>query len=427
MGGAWYLARVLPALLIFCATYLFLAGAELPYLKLDRPGGALAGAAAMVAFSVITPAEVAREAINWDTILLLLGMMILTSAMAEAAIFRWVSWQALRRGHRPAQLLALLVFVAGGLSALLVNDTICLMLTPLVLSLCEAAALAPLPFLLALAFASNAGSVATLTGNPQNMLVGTLSGIGYARFASFLALPALLSLGAVFLVLRVAFRSELSASREVTAALAPPTLQRGPALLCLLALAFVVAGFLLGYSLAWTAITGAALLLVVLRTPPRRIFARVDGTLLLFFASLFVVTHGVARAGIAERLFRAFEPFLGMTPAQQALRFGGFTLAACQVVSNVPFVLLAGHWVPRFVDPELGWLSLALVSTLAGNLTPVASVANLIVLELAGEKGKIPFLRFLAVGAACTLVPLALALAALFAERSLGFSLTKVK
>jgi Na+/H+ antiporter NhaD/arsenite permease-like protein len=411
---------VLPALIIFCATYLFLAGADLPFTRLDRPGGALLGAVAMVAFRVLTPEQVYREAINWDTIALLLGMMIISSALAHAGVFRWVSWAALRRGHSPAQLLALLVFVAGALSALLVNDTICLMLTPLVLALCQSAGLPAVPYLLALAFGSNAGSVATLTGNPQNMLIGTLSGISYARFAALLAVPALLSLGAVLVALRIFFRRELRARAAIEIDLAPPLLDRKRAAVCLVALGVVIGGFLLGFSLAWTAMFGAALVLLAIHEPPKLIFAGVDGVLLLFFASLFVVTHGVAHTGVAERLYRAIEPALGDTPVRQTLTFGVFTLVASQLVSNVPFVLLAGHWVPKMADPTLGWLSLALVSTLAGNLTPVASVANLIVLELAGDKGKIPFGRFLAVGAACTLLPLLLGLSALLLERSLG-------
>src|SRR5205823_10728449 len=164
------LREVLAALIIFVATYLFLAGAELPFLKLDRPGGAVAGGVAMVALGVLTPAQVYRDAISWDTLVLLLGMMVITSVMARAGIFRWIAWIALRRAHGPRALLAVLVLVAGALSALLVNDTVCVMCTPLVVALVEAAALPALPYLLGLAFASNAGSVATLTGNPQNML-----------------------------------------------------------------------------------------------------------------------------------------------------------------------------------------------------------------------------------------------------------------
>jgi Na+/H+ antiporter NhaD/arsenite permease-like protein len=166
---------------------------------------------------------------------------------------------------------------------------------------------------------------------------------------------------------------------------------------------------------------GAALLLIATRGDPREIFAQVDGTLLLFFAALFVVIHGVAQAGIAERLYGWLQPAFGSDALHQTFRFGTFTVIACQLVSNVPFVLLASHWIPKMADPHLSWLSLALVSTLAGNLTPVASVANLIVLELAGARGRIPFLRFLLVGAGATFLPLAVGLATLLAERRLGF------
>jgi len=408
------------ALVIFIATYLFLVGAELPFLKLDRPGGAVAGAVAMVALGVLTPEQVYRDAVNWDTLVLLLGMMVMTSVMARAGVFRWISWAALRHAHGPRTLLAILVVVAGGLSALLVNDTVCVMCTPLVVALVEAAALPPLPYLLGLAFASNAGSVATLTGNPQNMLIGTLSGIPYLRFSAALLLPAVLSLAVVLAVLLFAFRRELAARGRFDIDVPPPPIDRKLALLCAFGLGFVVGGFLLGYDLAWTAMTGAALLLVVSRQPPKEMFAQVDGTLLLFFAALFVVTHGVAQAGITERIHAALAPLFGDDAMHQTLRFGAFTVAACQLVSNVPFVLLAAHWVPKMADPTLAWLSLALVSTLAGNLTPVASVANLIVLELAGDKGKIPFLRFLVLGAFCTFLPLGLALAALLVERRLG-------
>jgi Na+/H+ antiporter NhaD/arsenite permease-like protein len=409
---------VLPALVIFLGTWFFLAGGAVPLLRLDRTGGAVAGAVAMVAFGVLTPEQVVRDAINWDTILLLLGMMVLTSVMGRAGIFRWVSFLALRRAHSPQALLAILVAVAGLLSALLVNDTVCLLCTPIVLAIVEAAALPALPYLLALAFGSNAGSAATLTGNPQNMLIGTLSHISYARFAGALFLPSLAALATVLAVLSIAFRKELRRQRPLSIEAAPPPLNRPLALLCGAVLLFALAGFLTGHSLAWTAMSAAALLLAFSREPPREILAGVDGTLLLFFAGLFVVTHGVAQAGIAERIHAAIAPALGTTLLQQTLRFGAFTLAACQLVSNVPFVLLAAHWVPKLIEPQHAWLSLALVSTLAGNLTPVASVANVIVLELAGDRGRMPFVRFLKLGALCTFLPLAAALACLLAERA---------
>src|SRR5205085_43568 len=142
------------------------------------------------------------------------------------------SFIALRRAHGPGSLLAAVVVVAGLLSAFLVNDTVCVMCTPMIVAMVEAASLPPLLFLLALAFASNAGSVATLTGNPQNMLIGTLSGIPYAQFAKALVLPAALSLASVYLVLRIAFRRELRAAPALDPRLPEPPLQRGQALLC---------------------------------------------------------------------------------------------------------------------------------------------------------------------------------------------------
>src|SRR5207302_7396049 len=129
-----------------------------------------------------------------------------------------------------------------------------------------------------------------------------------------------------------------------------PPLDRTLAVLCVGALAFVLTGFLLGYSLAWTAMTGGALLLAASRVPPKEMFAQVDGTLLLFFAGLFVVTHGVAEAGIVERIHSAIAPVLGSDATQQTVRFGVFTVAACQIVSNVPFVLLAAQWVRKLAD-----------------------------------------------------------------------------
>ena len=294
-------------------------------------------------------------------------------------------------------------------------------MTPLVVRLIDDADLPPLPYLLAIAFGSNAGSVATLTGNPQNMLVGTLSGISYPRFAAALALPAAVSLLAVAALLHWEFQAVLPRRALSNRALAEPPIDVRLLRRALFATALAVAGFLAGFPLAWTALFAAALLMAVAGRAPREALARVDWPLLLFFAGLFVVVAGVGRAGLAERLFQAALPWLGVTPEWQALGFSGFTVVASQVVSNVPFVLLAGQWIPRLSDPTLLWLATALASTLAGNLTVVGSVANLIVLELAGPKGRIGFWRFLRYGAVVTGVTLCLGLAILLAERRLGW------
>ncbi|RYZ33173.1 MAG: anion transporter, partial [Myxococcaceae bacterium] len=160
------------ALAIFLFTYIFIAGARLPFLKLDRPGGALLGATLMVVAGVVTPAEVfghsadrAEQAIDMDTLVLLLGMMLLAAYLSQAKFFRATGAKALRVAHTPRVLLVAVTFVSAVLSAFLVNDTVCLFLTPLVLVVVEDARLPPVPYLLAVCMGSNSGSVATFTGN----------------------------------------------------------------------------------------------------------------------------------------------------------------------------------------------------------------------------------------------------------------------
>jgi Na+/H+ antiporter NhaD/arsenite permease-like protein len=318
-------------------------------------------------------------------------------------------------------LLVAIVFVAGVLSALLVNDTICLMFTPLVVQLTLDARLKPLPFLLALAFGANAGSVATPTGNPQNMIIGTLSGISYARFVGALALPALVSLGLVAVVLLLLFHKDLPA-RPLSAVLLPrPDLNPPLAILCLLTLAGLVVAFLMGANLAWTAITGAAFLVVVSRRPARQVFEKIDGILLLFFGGLFIIVFGVGKAGVAQAMFDGLRPFFGDAALRQAFVFGVFTIVISQIVSNVPFVILSAHWMANFADPTFMWLSTALFSTLAGNLTIIGSVANLIVLDGAKEHGKIGALQFAGYGTLVTSATILCGFGVLWMERQLGW------
>ncbi len=407
------------ALAIFALTYLAVAAGRLPFLSLDRPAAALLGAVLMVAAGVLSPAQ-AGAAVNGDTLGLLLGMMILSAYLGAAGFFAWASALVLRSVSGPRALLWAIVFTSGALSALLVNDTVCLMVTPLVLRLVDDAELPALPYLLALAFGANAGSAATLTGNPQNMIVGTLSGIPYARFTAALLVPALAALVAVAIVLHLLFRRDLrglAVSRAVRPSVA---IDRALLAKALAATAVALAGFLAGFPLSWTALFSAALLMAVAGRAPRDALARVDWPLLVFFAGLFVVVSGVGRAGVAARMHDAIAPWLGETPGHQAVVFSLFSVAGSQLVSNVPFVLLAAEWIPKLADPPLLWLSTALAATLAGNLTIIGSVANVIVLELAGTRARIGFWGFLRVGAAVTATSLGVSLAVLLAERALG-------
>ena len=165
---------MLTAGIIFTATYLVVALGRVPGLRLDRTGAAVVGAAFMVAFHVVSPEEAFRM-VDLGTLVLLFGMMVVVAHLRLAGFFRWAGVAVARRARSPRQLLAGLVALSGALSALFVNDTVCLALTPLVLEVSAALGIRPMPYLLALATAANIGSVATLTGNPQNMLVGVAS------------------------------------------------------------------------------------------------------------------------------------------------------------------------------------------------------------------------------------------------------------
>ena len=306
-GGVLEVPVVAAALAIFALTYLAVAAGRLPFLSVDRPAAALLGAVLMVAAGVLAPSE-AGAAVNGDTLGLLLGMMILSAYLGEAGFFRWASWRVLRTVSGPRTLLWALVFTAGVLSAFLVNDTVCLMVTPIVLRILDDAELPPLPYLLAVAFGSNAGSAATLTGNPQNMIVGTLSGLSCARFAGALALPALAALVVVAVVLHALFRRDLARAGRLHRRTEPPPVERRLLAKALAALGVALAGFVLGFPLSWTALFAGALLMAVAGRAPREALARVDWPLLVFFAGLFVVVAGVARSGASDRMHDAIAP-----------------------------------------------------------------------------------------------------------------------
>lgn len=413
------------ALFIFLLTYLFIAGARLPFLKLDRPGGALLGAVLMVVTGEVLPSEVfnhsedaSKHAVDLDTLVLLLGMMLLAGYLSQAAFFRTAGAWAVRFAHSPRRLLVAVGLVSAVLSAFLVNDTVCLMLAPLVLVVVEDARLPPLPYLMAVCMGSNSGSVATFTGNPQNMIIQGASGLSYASFAAYMALPALVSTAIVIGALLFIYREELS-DRRFEPHPPPPPVDRPLLALTLSTVVAVVAAFFIGLPMSWSALTGAAVVMAMSRREPREALERVDFVLLLFFASLFVVVYGVNKHGWAEEIRSLFGPLMAGPPWRETLGFAGLTLVASNLFSNVPFVMLARAWVPSLQNPELGWHVLALGSTLAGNLTLVGSVANLIVFEAARGKAHVSFVGFARVGVPVTLLSFVVGLAVLLAEHAL--------
>lgn len=390
------------ALLIFLATYLTLALGRFPGLRVDRTGAAIIGASLMIASGALGFEE-ALAAVDWPTIVLLLGMMIVVSNLRLSGFFRLAADWVVRRAHHPRTLLAGVVAVTGVLSALFVNDTICLVMTPLVIEITLALNRNPLPYLLAVAMSSNAGSVATITGNPQNMMIGALSHIPYRTFAAALAPVAVISLLATWIILWLAFRREfdtrfLDVPSDQRLRLNRPLLWKS-----LIVSLGMVAFFFGGTPVAQTAIVAGAFLLVTRRVKPERVYQDVDWALLAMFAGLFVVVAGFEKTRLEEELFRFASRFhLDRIPV---LTF--FSAALSNLVSNVPAVLVFRPVMSHLADPETGWLTLAMSSTLAGNFTILGSVANLIVVEKARPTLRITFQDYFRVGAPLTLCSLA--------------------
>jgi Na+/H+ antiporter NhaD/arsenite permease-like protein len=417
---------------IFTLTYVLISLRRVPFLNLDRPSAALLGAVLMVATGVMSLGD-AYAAINMDTIALLLGMMILIAYLKEARFFESVSAWILRRSGTPRRMLVLLVVAAGALSALFVNDTICLLFTPIVLRATLRARLNPVPYLIALVTGANVGSAVTLIGNPQNMLVGISSGIGFGRFALVMLPVGAAGLAVVAATLLFLYRRELPREFAVSPDGAPrihaQVVRRIGVIVALMLVAWLapterlVPGISAGQKLPLVALAGGVAAILFGRYKPTRALGTVDWSLLLFFAGLFVVVGGVGRAGILDRLHTAVDPMFGTGVARQTGVLAAFTVTGSNVVSNVPFVLVARDWIPTFTDPRLAWYVLAAASTFAGNLTIVGSVANIIVLEQAKDTVRIGFFQYLRAGLPITLLTTALGVAMLLAMRAAGVPL----
>ncbi len=388
--------------MIFVAAYAAIAVGPLPFFRLDRSGAALLGAALMVMIGVLPFSEAVR-AIDGATLVLLFSMMVIVAHLRLAGGLDLLARTVGSRVVHPAALLVLVVVAAGVLPAVFINDTVCLVFTPLVLDMAEARRVRPTPFLLALATASNVGSAATPTGNPQNILIGSLSGLTFTRFVAALGPVSVAGLVVVVATVWLLFRRELVVPRALVSARAP-RVHRSLLLKTLLVMTGVLAGFVAGYPTAIVAATGAAVLLATRRIRPRRVYTAIDWDLLLLFAGLFVIVAGGERAGVDDRLFAWLAP-LGVSTVAG---LSATTAVLSNAVSNVPAVMLLTRIVPRLPDPATAWLALAMSSTLSGNLTVIGSIANLIVIEGARRRGvAIGFGEYARVGIPITLVTLA--------------------
>ena len=391
-----YPPHLLPAYLIFFASYVVFAVGRFPGTKVDRPAAAVIGAAMMFAFRVLTPQE-GLQSVDYATIVLLFAMMVVVAGLHLAGFFEWVT-DIFVAHVRPASLLPVVIFTSGVLSAFLVNDIVCLLMAPLVMQVCRQLSRRATPYLLALATASNIGSTATITGNPQNILIGSLSHISYLNFLIHLGPVAVIGLfldwGILYLLYFRSTPEAASPPTGPTAFLRPESHLLFPGIVAL----GVLGGFLAGFPPALVAAVGAAVLLLHPRYPSQSVYAEVDWSLLVFFAGLFLIVGGAEQAGIAQEFLSIAERF----NLHNRWIFSGVVVLLSNIVSNVPAVMLLKGLLPRFADPQHFWLLLAATSTLAGNLTITGSVANIIVIEKARTESPITFLEYLKAGVPVT-------------------------
>jgi Na+/H+ antiporter NhaD/arsenite permease-like protein len=425
------------ALVIFVITYTGVALTRLPWIRIDRPSAAFLGAVTMVLFGVLTP-EQAIESIDWGTISLLLGMMVLVAALSRDGHVTWAANAVFGGARTQRAFLGRVVLVTAAASALLVNDTAVLVLTPLVLAFCLDRGISPLPFLIAEAMASNIGSVPSVVGNPQNVLVALQSGISFERFAIHLLPVALLSgvvlLAVVWWLYRDKLSTPLAQANPASSPSLMPSRKLSPLVMSLVIIGFATSSWT-GLELPLIALVGAGVILLTSSESPGELLTRVDWVLLLFFASLFVVMGGISRQDFFADAVNAIRL---SADVEGVAWVHGSALALSQVISNVPYTILmlpllsdlatlASGAIPivsgqNQESSDLLWLSLASGATLAGNLTLIGAVANLIVAQLAEREGvRIGFWEFTKAGVIVTLITMTLSVGLLLAQWWLGW------
>ena len=390
-------------LAIFTAAYIALGLGRVPGLRVDRTGVAIIAAVAVVVTGGLGWDDAVRS-VDAHTLVLLFGMMIVAAYLRLSGFFGLVTLWAVRRARTPRGLLASIVVAAGVLSALFVNDVVCLVLAPLVLDITRRLGLPAVPYLIALATAANVGSVATLTGNPQNMLVGSFSSLTYRAFLVRQAPVALVGLLAVFAVVSLVYHRVLPAEILEDAPRRRHLVHYPLMVKTLVAVVAMLVAFLAGVPTALVAIAGAAYSLLTRRVKPDKVYREVNWGLLVLFVGLFVLTGALERSGVVDELARGAARFGLHRPAVLTV----VAAVVSNLVSNVPAVLLFKPLIPTLGEPDRAWLILAMATTLAGNLTLLGSVANLIVAEAARQgRVEIGFVEYSRVGVPLTILTLA--------------------
>lgn len=389
-------------LIIFCATYIGLGVGHVWGLKLDRAAIVLLGAIAMLALGCIS-LQKAVDSINFETVLLLFGLMVIASQLHYAGFYHKVADRISLRLDRPVYFLALLMVTSGVLSAFLNNDVVCLAFTPVVTVELLRKRLNPVPFLIGLALSSNIGCALTLIGNAQNVLIGQVGHLSFGGYMLWAALPVTLSMAGAFCTIYLLGRRSFHlAEKDIV----PPVLEdttpfdswratKGIGLICIIIILFFTP--LPRYLVA---LTGAGLLLCSQRLESKKVLALVDWQILLLFISLFIVVGAFYNSGMMEPMLKAADG-CGIDVHNSCV-LALVTGVLSNLINNSAAVMLLVKLLD-FSSPVNGYV-LAVSNSFAGNLFIIGSVANIIMMQGADACGvKISFREFARYGVPSTI------------------------
>ena len=368
-------AEIIATIILIIVLTVFTLGKS-PVFRIDRAGVAIIGAVAMMSFGILS-FEQATKVVDYRTIVILFSMMVIVANLKIAGFFELIGQIVLQKISSKKALLFTIILISGILSAFAINDIVCLLFTPVVLFICNKGNCPPIPHLLGLAMASNVGSALTFLGNPQNILIGSLSQITFFDYLKVASPISIFGLLLIYLFLSYKYKNDLVGNLE-KAELTEVYFHHYLITKTLCTLILVIAFYMAGFDIVLLASLGAAFLLITRRVKPNKIYTSIDFNLLIIFIGLFVIVGGIESSGLLARL----NYYL---PREQMLDLNFFALVSIvlsNIVSNVPAVLLLQYYISP-EDANLKWQALALLTTFAGNLTIFGSIANLIVVEIA--------------------------------------------
>ncbi|PKL88842.1 MAG: anion transporter [Ignavibacteriae bacterium HGW-Ignavibacteriae-2] len=390
------------SLSVIIITIIGVAIGRYPLLRMNRSTIAMVGAVILIVINSITLDE-AYNAIDLNTIVLLFSIMVLNANYRLSGFFNLVTNEIIKIAKTPKRLLGVIIFLSGVLSALFLNDTIVLVFTPIVIELTTTLRRNPLPYLIALVTSANIGSAATIIGNPQNILIGASSQIPFFYFTLKLMPVSILGLLTIWLVLILIYKEEFKSKFFTKIPFHKTKIFKPLLIKSVLSTAIMLIALFAGAPTSLAIMCAAALLLVTRRLKPERVFKEIDWSLLVFFSGLFIVTKSIETMGYSSTLLKISR----INSGNFILDLSLISAVISNLVSNVPAVLLLRPFVETFGNPDSGWLTLAMATTFAGNLTLLGSVANLIVAESARKQGiVISFTEYLKAGIPITIISL---------------------